>query len=336
MDGQLSPQAYEALIGHSVDVLTVLDESGAIQYESPSIEHVLGYSPDELVGESVFEYVHPDDRQDALETFYEVTERDGDYTTGAVELRFRHNDGSWVWLESRGSNQTASAIGGYLISSRDISDRKRYEQRLQRERDRLDRFASVVSHDLRNPLNVATGRLELAREDCDSEHLDHAERALARMDELIDDVLTMTRAGQSAPQLDAVELAELATDCWQNLDTDAAVLDTATSQTLIADEGQLKQLLENLFRNAIEHGGEDVTVVVGEMADGFYVADDGRGLPDGDRDSLFEAGFSTNADGTGLGLSIVRELAQNHGWRLSITDGVDDGARIEIHDVAVE
>jgi PAS domain S-box-containing protein len=336
MDGRLSPEAYEELIGHSVDVLTVLDESGRIQYESPSIERVLGYDPEELVGESVFEYVHPDDQQDALETFYEVTEEDSDYTTGAVELRFRHDDGSWVWLESRGSNQTASAIGGYLISSRDISDRKRYEQRLQRERDRLDRFASVVSHDLRNPLSVATGRIELAREDCDSEHLAPVERSLARMDELIDDVLTMTRVGQSAPQLDAVELGELAEDCWQNIDAAEAVLSTATSQTVVADEGQLKQLLENLFRNAVEHGGEDVTVVVGETGDGFYVADDGRGIPDDDRDSLFEAGFSTNADGTGLGLSIANELVQNHDWTIDIVDGEGGGTRVEIHDVTFE
>lgn len=336
MDGKLSPGAYEELIGHSVDVLTVLDESGAIQYESPSIEHVLGYGPEELVGESVFEYVHPDDRQDALETFYEVTEESGDYTTGAVELRFRHKDGSWVWLESRGSNQTASAIGGYLISSRDISDRKQYEQRLQRERDRLDRFASVVSHDLRNPLSVATGRVDLASKECDTEHLAPAQRALTRMDELIDNVLTMTRVGQSEPQLDAVELQQLAEGCWHNIDTDGAVLEIETNQTLIADEGQLKQLLENLFRNAVEHGGDDVTVVVGEMADGFYVADDGRGISDDDRDSLFEAGFSTKTNGTGLGLGIVRELARNHGWRLSLTDGTAGGARIELHNVTVE
>jgi signal transduction histidine kinase len=146
----------------------------------------------------------------------------------------------------------------------------------------------------------------------------------------------MTRVGQSAPQLDAVELGELAEDCWQNIDAAEAVLSTATSQTVVADEGQLKQLLENLFRNAVEHGGEDVTVVVGETGDGFYVADDGRGIPDDDRDSLFEAGFSTNADGTGLGLSIVNELVQNHDWTIDIVDGEGGGTRVEIHDVTFE
>jgi signal transduction histidine kinase len=153
------------------------------------------------------------------------------------------------------------------------------------------------------------------------------------MDELIDDVLAMTRAGQSEPQLDAIEVPDLAEDCWQTIDTAEALLSTETNRTVVADEGQLKQLLENLFRNAVEHGGDDVTVVVGETADGFYVADDGSGIPADDRDSLFEAGFSTKPDGTGLGLSIVNELVQNHGWTIDIVDGRDGGTRVEIGNV---
>jgi PAS domain S-box-containing protein len=335
MSGRLAPEVYEELMQHSVDVLTVLDTAGAIQYESPSIERVLGYDPDELIGDEVFDYVHPDDREAALETFYEVIEADGDYTTGAVELRFRHRDGSWVWLESRGSNQMASAIDGYLVTSRDISARKEYEQRLQRERNRLDRFASVISHDLRNPLNVASGRVELAQEACDSDHLDRAERALTRMDELIDDVLRVTRAGDAEPVMDAVSLETIAEDCWQTLETNDATLTVETTATIIADAGQLKQVLENLFRNAIDHGGAAVTVVVDTFEDGFYVADDGPGVPasTATSDSLYEPGVSTKADGTGLGLSIVRELIENHGWRLQITNGDLGGARIEIRDV---
>ena len=121
MSRQLSDEAYKELIGQTVDVLTLVDDGGVIQYESPSIERVLGYDPSELEGENVFEYVHPDDRQRVLETFYEVIEADKDYTSAGVEYRFKRKDGSWVWLESRGSNQTSTVLDGYLVSSRDIS-----------------------------------------------------------------------------------------------------------------------------------------------------------------------------------------------------------------------
>lgn len=330
MNAKLSPQAYEELIGQTVDILTVLDDSGVIQYESPSIKRISGYEPDELEGENVFEYLHPDDRQKALDAFYEIVEADEDYTTAGVELRFRHKDGSWLWLESRGSNQMATTIEGYVISSRDISARKEYEQQLKQERDRLDRFASVVSHDLRNPLNVIEGRLELAQEDCESEHLDAMEGSLDRVNELIDDLLTLSRESEAEPLLDAVNLQEIGEKCWQNLDTGEATLNIETERTIIADESQFKQVLENLFRNAIEHGGNDVTITVGALDNGFYVEDNGCGIQEDACDSLLEYGFSTKTDGTGFGLSIVNEIVENHDWNLNVAEGQDGGTRFEI------
>lgn len=333
MGPKLAGEAFEELITYTVDMLTVLDGEGVIQYESPSVERVIDYRPDELEGENVFEYVHPDDRQKAIETFYEVIEADVGYTTAGVELRFRHKDGSWIWVEARGSNQTASVLEGYVISSRDISTRKEYEQRLKRERDRLDRFAGVVSHDLRNPLNVLQGRLELAREDCESEHLDPMERSLNRVNELVDNLLTLSRESESEPLLDAVSLQEISGKCWQNLDTEEATLNTETGLTVVADESQFKQILENLFRNAIEHGGKDTTITIGELDNGFYVEDNGRGIPKDARDSLLEFGFSTKTDGTGFGLSIVNEITENHDWILNVAEGREGGARFEFRNV---
>lgn len=336
MNEELSPQAYEELLGHTVDVLTVLDDDGTIQYESLSITHVLGYDPAELVGKNVFEFIHPDDQQKAVETFRNVVDADEAYTSGGVELRFKHNDGSWVWLESRGSNQTATAIGGYVITSREISARREAEQQLQRERDRLERFAGVVSHDLRNPLNVIEGRVELAQEDCDSEHLDAIERTVDRMNNLIEDLLTVAREGNADPVVDAVSLRNIADASWQTVETEDAELRIQTDRIILADEHRLQQLFENLFRNSIDHGGEDVTITVGEVDDGFYVADDGQGLPDEPRESLLNYGFSTKSDGTGFGLSIVTEIAENHGWQLNIADAEGGGARFEIRNVTFE
>ncbi|WP_080505309.1 sensor histidine kinase [Halorubrum aethiopicum] len=329
----LTVEAFEELIIHTVDTLTVLDEDGTIRYESPSIERVLGYEPDELEGKNVFEYIHPDDRQQALEAFYEVIEADVDHTTAAVELRFQHKDGSWIWLETRGSNQTTTALDGYVVSSRDISARKKYEQQLKQERDRLDRFASVISHDLRNPLTVIQGRLELAKEECKSEHLDAMEGSIDRVNELIDDLLTLAREGETDPELDAVNIQELSEKCWQNIETEGATLNVETARTILADDSQFKQVLENLFHNAIEHGGNDVRITINALSDGFYVEDDGRGISEDARDSLLQFGFSTKRNGTGFGLSIVNEIAENHNWTLNVAEGKDGGARFEFRNV---
>jgi signal transduction histidine kinase len=92
----------------------------------------------------------------------------------------------------------------------------------------------------------------------------------------------------------------------------------------------VKQLLENLFGNAVEHGGPEVAITVGEVADGFYVSDDGPGIPPAERTAIFEPGYSTNSDGTGLGLSIVERVAEAHGWAVRITESESGGARFEI------
>ena len=612
----LSASAYEDLIAHTSDVLTVFDEAGVIRYESPAIRRVLGYDPDELIGENVFEYIHPDDQEPALDTFQRVLE--GETDSGAVELRFKHADGSWCWMESRGIDATGTDIDGFVVVSRDISDRKaaerarsdildrmtdgffaldtdwhvtyandagqellgqvmgydpattRFEGRhlweeapeavgttfydkyhealetqepvtfdehyepldtwfsvrafpseqglsvyfrdvterhhreaalerrdhilqeihsITNDRDRsftekveallalgreelgaaygslshidgddyifevvdadsddiqagdvvpveatncelvatenrtlaagdiaqelpdetdragytewgiscylgapvlvdgdvygtfcfydtepreepfsewevtlvdmlaqwasyelqrlattrnlaeqtrrLDRFASIVSHDLRNPLNVLDGRLELARETGDDEHFDAAEQAIDRMETLIDDLLTLARSGMEIDSVEPVELEELVRECWAGVEAAAATLETEDAgQEFPADRSRVKQLLENLLRNAIDHGGDDVTIRVGSLADGFFVEDDGPGIPPTEREAVFEWGHSTRSDGTGFGLSIVKAIAEAHGWDIRVTDGDDGGARFEITGVS--
>ena len=330
MKANLSPRAFEELLEHSVDVITVLDASGIILYESPSIERMLGYAPEGLVGESVFDYVHPDDRQEVFETFVDTIDSPGE-STGSVELRFRCKDGSWLWVESRGVNRAASEIDGFVVTSRDISERKAYEQRIERQNERLEEFASIVSHDLRNPLNVAEGRLELARADCDSDHLDDVARSHDRMRTLIDDLLTLAREGDAAGRTTPVDLRAAVEECWQYVDTRDTTLVVETDRVVEADESRLHQLLSNLLRNAIEHGG--TTVIVGDLPDGFYVVDDGDGIPEADRVRVLEAGVSSDTDGTGLGLGIVAGTVADHGWDLTVTEGRAGGARFEVRGV---
>ena len=204
------------------------------------------------------------------------------------------------------------------------------EQELARQNERLEQFSNVVSHDLRNPLSVAEGRLQLAREECDSEHLDDVGRAHERMNVLIDDLLTLAREGEEVGEFESVDLGDLIEKCWQSVDTDDATLAIEVESMIQADNSRLQQLVENLMRNAIEHGGDDVTITVGALDEGFYVEDDGSGILEADRDKVFEAGYSTSEDGTGFGLSIVERVTDAHGWEINVTDGSEGGARFEI------
>jgi K+-sensing histidine kinase KdpD len=206
---------------------------------------------------------------------------------------------------------------------------------LQRQNERLEEFVDVVSHDLRSPLNVAAGRVELAQAECDSEHLDIAERAHHRMGTLIEDLLTLAREGRPIEELEPVDLGALGEDCWQTLETGSATVGFETDQTVCADRNRLRQLLENLLRNAVEHGGPGVSVTVGPLAgkQGFYVADDGPGIPPDTRGTVFEKGHSTVEDGTGFGLAIVEEIADTHGWTVTATESADGGARFEVSGV---
>ncbi|WP_340099228.1 PAS domain-containing protein [Salinibaculum salinum] len=216
-----------------------------------------------------------------------------------------------------------------VAEARDITERKQRKQALERQNERLDKFTSVVSHDLRNPMNVAKSRLELASEEYESAHLEHVSDALDRMETLIDDLLTFAREGKEVQNTEPVSLAQTVTDCWQNVETRDVVLTVETEQTIRANQGRLRQLLANLLRNAVDHGGDDVTVRVDEVEDGFYVADDGQGIPEAERENVFEAGYSTADDGTGFGLNIVQEIATAHGWNSRITESADGGARFE-------
>jgi len=210
---------------------------------------------------------------------------------------------------------------------------ERVTDRLTERNERLKEFASVVSHDLRSPLGVATGYLDLAREDGDEAAFERVEHALERMDRIIDDLLYLAREDERIGETAAVSLADAARDSWrvvQAVEADATLDVDDDLGTIEADEDRLRQLLENLFRNALDHGGDGVSVRVGALdGAGFYVEDDGPGIPPSERERVFEWGYS-GANGSGIGLHTVREVASGHGWDVSVTESESGGARFEI------
>ncbi len=323
-----------AYLEQSSDVISVMDRQGEVKYQSAATERVTNFSPADVIGDSGFEHVHPDDLEQFEEEFLPFVSQPN--TEVQAELRVQTKDGDWRWIEVRGVNKLDDpVIDGLLFSSRDITERKEREEALQRERDRLDQFASVVSHDLRNPLNVAQGRIRLAQEECETEHLDAAAKGVNRSLDLIDDMLELARAGQEVSETEPVAVATLADVCWNTVETADAEIRVDLESTVRADRSRLHQLVENLFRNAIEHGGEDVTIKIGALPEGFYVEDDGEGIPAENRESVFAAGYSTDSEGTGFGLAMVKRIAQAMDWEVTVTASADGGARFEFRNVVV-
>ncbi|WP_146417831.1 PAS domain-containing protein [Haloarcula hispanica] len=206
------------------------------------------------------------------------------------------------------------------------------ETELQRQNERLDEFASVVAHDLRNPLSIAIGFLDIVEETGDLSYLERIEAAHDRMEQLIDDLLTLARGETTITDTKQIDLKTVTTEAWGYVDTADATLTVAEAvPTVAGDAGRLTQLFENLFRNAIEHGGDAVTVTVGQLdsPDGFYVADDGDGIPPAKREEVLEHGVTSTKGGTGFGLSIVADIAKAHGWTVRVTESTAGGAQFE-------
>jgi len=224
---------------------------------------------------------------------------------------------------------------GYALIMEDVTDVEQYQTRVEQQNKRLEHVAKTISHDLRNPVNVASGFVDIAKEKEDISKLDRVERAIDRIEEITDEVLTLARQEQSIGEREPVELEAVAREAWQMSDTAAATFDVDLgSEHVYADRERLQTALENLFRNAVDHGPDDVTVRVGRYAGGFYVEDTGPGIPEGERDEVFEYEYTTAEEGTGLGLFTVQTVAEGHGWQVRATEGSEDGARFEFDEVS--
>ena len=328
---------YETILDSLDDAVYAIEPDGSIAYVNDRYAEMKGVSPETLIGTDIYEWVTDEAAAKAKQARAELA--NGDRDVGIIEYDFLTASGEQFPVEMRFTRvETGTETLDRVGVIRDITDRKQREESLRRKNERLDEFARLVSHDLRNPLTVAEGRLDLLESDLHTlseandvgddvtalrTHIEEITHAHDRMRQLIEDLLLVARAGDDVDGGETVDLASLASEAWRNVATAEATLDLRTERTLQADRSRLERLVENLFRNAIEHGGEDVTVVVGDLENGFYITDDGPGIPPDDRERVFESGYTTTPEGTGFGLRIVEQVADAHGWDARVTDATE-------------
>ena len=215
-------------------------------------------------------------------------------------------------------------------------EREKHYAELREQNERLDEFAGIVAHDLRNPLSGAIGFTELAQEQVSGqvgEFLGRVRRSLDRMESMIGECLMLAKEGTDVGERTRVDLDRVVREAWDSVRTRDATLsvDIEPDTTVLADEMRLQRLFENLFRNCVEHGGRDVAVTVTGDDHGFAVADDGPGLPE-EVERALTAADTENVKSFGLGLLVVQRVASGHGWDLSV-ESSEAGTRFAVSDV---
>jgi signal transduction histidine kinase len=263
------------------------------------------------------------------EHYWSITDGDAGHVS-RVEF-----EGRYFILEAIPLETSAERTLGHTVVVRDVTDQALREQELEQKNEQLERFASVISHDIRNPLNVIQGHVELARHGDTEPHLDTIAENADRIENIIEDALVMTRS-EAVQETEPVSIATVARRAWDHVETNDVRLKTNSDLSLEGDPARLVQLFENVFRNAIEHGGDVDVIEVGTLpgdnggVSGFFIADDGVGIPEENRETVMDDGYTTSEDGTGLGLSIISEIVKTHDWHMEITESETGGARIEI------
>lgn len=334
-----SRQFVDRVLNLSPSAVAILDEEGEIIRANEQAEQLLGLSELQMIDRNFnnadWEVVDKDGNPlpgDAL-PFKQV--HDGDEPVYDVEKGIRRPDGETVWLSINAAPlwEGAETIQYVISVLSDESEQMAHRQRQRANIRQLKGLGDVLSHDLGNILNIASGRLELAREAGDEDHFEAVEESLHRAEEILNELTTAIRAGSVVEEVTPVDVATVFNEAWETQETKEATKEVDTDIRIHADETALLRLFENLIRNAFEHGETTATVRLGALPDGFYVEDNGVGIPESEREKVLEPGYTTKSGGTGVGLPSIQQIVLAHNWTVEITDGTDGGARFEIADV---
>ncbi|WP_182013177.1 sensor histidine kinase [Haloquadratum walsbyi] len=316
---------FQQLLDELDDVVVIrAAETGKTLAVNDAVEDVFGYTSAEFRSLDIADYTagpnSPDEAR--AQEAYETARKVGSAT---FLWRAERHDGDPFWAEVNVS-QTMIDDQEYLVSV--IRDITKYKTR----EIELERLASVLSHDLRNPLNAAKAQTTHLREQtgCQNEFVDRLEDLHDRMLNIVDDVLTAVTEDQQITDIESIHLDSIVNDAWKIVGGDGKLKLRDNLGVIEADRHRLQRLFENLFENAIVHSDETVTVTVSKIDGGILISDDGPGIPEDDRDQVLKYGYTTAESGTGLGLNIVSTIADAHGWELTVGESVDGGAQFRL------
>jgi PAS domain S-box-containing protein len=346
---------YQSLIENGLDIITVLDSDGTIRYESPSVERVLGYRPEELINRNAFDYIHPDDSAATYAVFNTAVKEPG--RNDGAELRFRHKDGSWRILEVIGKSLTAEdnkVIA--IVNSRDITDRKGMEDDLIRAQklESLGILAGGIAHDFNNLLVSILGNISMTLLDVQPssdmhQQLQHAEKASLRAQGLTQQLLTFSRGGDPIKKI--IDIGPLIREATEFSLRGSRVKCTIELPDRIwpieADAGQVAQVINNLMINADQAMPAGGTIAVRAenfdsahheipaLKPGRYirlsVSDNGIGISGDCIGKVFDPYYTTKQKGSGLGLAVTYSIVRKHHGHIVVVSSPGAGATFTVY-----
>jgi len=349
-----SEEYFRSLTENISDVVIVLGSDGTIRYQSPSFKRMLG---EQRSGKDLFEFVHPDDMANATETFAELMQNPG--ATVYREIRGQHRDGSWRTFEVVGRNLLDNpAVGGIVVTFRDITERKQAEEERQRMEQQLQlagRLAAVgelaagIAHELNNPLTAvqAFAQFLADRDNLDESVKSDVEtiyREAQRASRITTSLLRFARRNRPDKRLISInEVVERALELHayrMKLSNIEVLVELAPDLPMtMADSDQMHQVFVNIITNAEQAMTEAhskgklriKTQRVDEMVQAAF-ADDGPGIPEDNLKSIFDPFFTTKevGSGTGLGLSTCYGIVREHGGHMYARSKPGEGATLVV------
>ncbi len=359
-------QHFRSLIENARDVITIIDAQGTIRFQSPAAERILGRPPEEFVGRSAFEFVHPDDAAGVEAAGRRLVENPG--ATETAVFRFRHANGSWRTLEGIGTLLPGDGSGQIVVNSRDVTESRAVEEQLRQAQkmEAVGRLAGGIAHDFNNLLTAIMGYGDLATSrlspgDPARAELAEIDRAAHRAADLTRQLLAFSRKQVLQPRVISLNAIVSDTDrMLRRLIGEDIELVTRLNEPLgsvKADTGQVEQVLVNLAvnaRDAMPRGGkltiETSDVDLGTSGSAFHldappgryvllaVSDSGTGMDASTLSHVFEPFFTTKpaGRGTGLGLSMVYGVVKQSGGHVTVYSEPGVGTAFKIYLPRVE
>lgn len=328
-------QRFQTLIEETNEIISIIDAEGRFQYQSKSVERILGYSPEEVIGEFLWEYIHPDDKARVKAAFNRWVST-GQPAPEPVEYRTRHADGSWRWMEASGKVH-AKALGceGYITNSREITARKERQQQ-------LELFDRVIRHNLRNDMNVIRGAADLLQSKETGEGVHRASQIKKKCNELLATVKKQRDIAQllrQSPTQSVINVqAALDTICSElrSVHPDVKVAISCENKTRLRADDKFVYALEELITNGIIHNDSDaptVEVAVTESGEQvrITVTDNGPQIPEMERRVIANPeNRSPLYHGSGLGLWLVKLIISRSGGTVQFVETEQEGNTIAL------
>ncbi|WP_196220102.1 PAS domain S-box protein [Terrilactibacillus tamarindi] len=331
---------YQLITENSLDVIAYSTPDGRYEYVSSAARRY-GYEPKELIGHHISNYLHPDD-------LYKLDSPD---YTNVLIFRFRHKEGHYVWFEQslQYIKNDQNQVVKVLSISRDISERIETENLMKRSEKltMAGELAAGIAHEIRNPLTSLKGFLQMMQYgySVKQQYYNVMESELNRIEMILNELLLLAKPTvnkfQKENVMTLINHVTTLLGSVANMSNVELIIHPPKKELCInCDESQIKQVLINLIKNAIEvmpNGGK-VTIDV-KLLEGFVmisVTDEGPGIPEAKIKNIGQPFFTTKEQGTGLGLAVSFNIIENHNGKVSIESEINKGTTFKISFPIVE